>query len=353
MNAYLSDKLKVVSALSMLLVIFIHSFNLSVRLKTGYVVLDRGYNFFIQEFISHGMARTAVPLFFAISAYLFFLNLEGRWSDFVDKYRKRARSLLLPYLFWSLWSVFFIFLMQQLPPPKIFFTNNLVHDFNTHKWLSTVFIHPVAYQLWFLRDLILLVLLSPLVFWLLKHLGFWLLLPFACLWFWNAELYLLSNEAVFFFLIGAYLSRYRSEWLFKLWKTVPTLWFSIAWFIVLMAKIMLTYFNQVDTPAWNLSHKLSIIIGILALWGIYDVLLSNRNRFILRLSVYSFFLYAFHEPVLMAIKSIFFYTLQKTPANWLFIYFFAPLITIGLGIFVAAQLRKRSPVFYGWITGGR
>ena len=101
MNTYLSDKLKVVSFISMMLVIFLHAYNLIVRLKTGPVVIDRGYNFFIQEFISQGLARIAVPLFFTISGYLFFLNLNGTLNEFKEKYRTRTKTLLIPYLFWS------------------------------------------------------------------------------------------------------------------------------------------------------------------------------------------------------------------------------------------------------------
>lgn len=125
MNTYLSEKLKVISFIAMILVVLLHSYNLIVRLKTGTVVLDRGYNFFIQEFISQGITRIAVPLFFAISGYLFFLNLSGTWSEFKEKYRKRIKTLLLPYLFWSLWSLlvclFFNYCQSRFFLPIIWF----------------------------------------------------------------------------------------------------------------------------------------------------------------------------------------------------------------------------------------
>ena len=52
---------------------------------------------------SEGMCRVAVPIFFFISGYLFFVKLE-QWNInvWVDKLRKRAKTLLVPYLLWNI-----------------------------------------------------------------------------------------------------------------------------------------------------------------------------------------------------------------------------------------------------------
>ena len=47
-------------------------------------------NTFIQVFISRGLATTAVPLFFIMSGYFFFLN--GKWGKqvYLDKLKSRS-----------------------------------------------------------------------------------------------------------------------------------------------------------------------------------------------------------------------------------------------------------------------
>ena len=354
MNTYLSDKLKVISFISMVLVVFLHAYNLVVRLKTGPVVLDRGYNFFIQEFISQGMGRIAVPLFFTISGYLFFLGAKGNLAGFGDKIRKRFKTLFIPFLFWSLWSLLLCYLFQLLPPPRIFFANQLVRDYTTTKLLSTIFIHPIAYQLWFLRDLMIMVLLSPLIFWVVQRLKFLPLFLLMLSWFYNANLLLIANEALFFFAFGASLALHQTDILLKQVGSRITLFASVSWVGLIVAKMSLVYFNHPqNTVVFILVHKLGILFGMLALWGIYDQVLQYKKEGLLKLAAYSFFIYAFHEPFIIILKPALFTLLGKGALNSLLVYIFAPLISILLGIFVAAQLKRTYPSFYGWITGGR
>ena len=53
MNNYLSLKFKVISFFAIILVVFLHSYNLIVKVDADNVLsLTRGYSTFIQEFIS-------------------------------------------------------------------------------------------------------------------------------------------------------------------------------------------------------------------------------------------------------------------------------------------------------------
>ena len=57
---------------------------------------------------SEGLCRVAVPFFFLISGYLFFVRLE-EWDKFVwfDKLKKRGKTLLAPYLIWNFIAICF------------------------------------------------------------------------------------------------------------------------------------------------------------------------------------------------------------------------------------------------------
>lgn len=59
------------------------------------------YNLF-RVSISHVLTHVCVPTFYLISGYLFFIGLEKwNWNNYLNKLRKRVRSLLVPFLIWN------------------------------------------------------------------------------------------------------------------------------------------------------------------------------------------------------------------------------------------------------------
>ena len=84
MTQYLSDKLRVLSLISIILVLYIHSGFHADEIE-GMVMNDR-----VQEFVSGMMGRCAVPLFYVISGYLFFLKVPEGMKSIYGKMRKRG-----------------------------------------------------------------------------------------------------------------------------------------------------------------------------------------------------------------------------------------------------------------------
>jgi surface polysaccharide O-acyltransferase-like enzyme len=117
---------------------------------------------FLQYFISQGLFRLPTPIFFSISGYLFFLNMKGKQSEFILKFKKRIKTIVIPYLFWSTSGVLIYFALQIIPQSRAFFNKELVINYSLLKLLNTIFFNPVPGQLWYLRDLIMLVFLSPI-----------------------------------------------------------------------------------------------------------------------------------------------------------------------------------------------
>lgn len=91
MNLYLSNKIKVVSFLLIVLVLYIHS---------GFNVEEIGgmkLNNYFQLVLSGWLGDLAVPLFFVVSGYLFFKGTEQHSAQVVkSKIRKRMLNLLHP-----------------------------------------------------------------------------------------------------------------------------------------------------------------------------------------------------------------------------------------------------------------
>jgi len=62
---------------------------------------------FVRFFISQGVARVAVPLFFLVSGYLFFLG-QWSWSSMRASSKRRVNTLLIPFLSGnsSTWAIY-------------------------------------------------------------------------------------------------------------------------------------------------------------------------------------------------------------------------------------------------------
>lgn len=358
MNTYLSDKLKIVSLISMILVVFLHSYNINVSFNSGSISFNSGYNLFIQNFLSQGLTRIAVPLFFMISGYLFFLKFNGTKNEFKIKFKKRIKSLLLPYLLWSIYGLIFFYLLQLIPYAKNFFVNNIISNYSFQRILETIFINPLPYQLWFIRDLFVMVIFSPIIYWLIRFLRLFPVLLLSVIWFvfFDFSFYILSNEALLFFFIGSYFAINKNNFIFNIFDNKYYFLFFILWIVILFIKTQLIQMNLELDLIIGFLPKLSILIGIISLWTIYDIVMKGKtqpNKIILFLTSFSFFIYAFHEPTLILIKKGLFYILGSEEIIGLMIYFVAPIITIFISIFVAYFLKKYIPKFYYLITGGR
>ena len=150
--------------LLMLGVVLIHS-NFSTNFKDispiGKIVMLWG---------SVNIAGCCVPIFFILSGFLFFHNID-KFSKtvYLSKLHSRIRSLLIPYILWNLVAaVLFIFKVKVLgfPGYDVIVDNHIrVLHFIKGFWdLNNGY--PYEFSFWFIRSLMIFVVLSPLV-WLI------------------------------------------------------------------------------------------------------------------------------------------------------------------------------------------
>lgn len=166
-----------------------------------------------QHIVSTEIARIAVPLFYFMSGYLFFYrSTPFSLAVYGQKIKKRGHSLLVPYLFWNAAVFLLLFLAQQCMPELTSGQNKAVTDYHWTDWLNLFWSHrdgrPVCYQFWFIRDLFVVMLLSPLLHLLLRRLRWTVVGLFGLLWVFNGWYAVpgLSITAFFFFSWGAYYS---------------------------------------------------------------------------------------------------------------------------------------------------
>jgi fucose 4-O-acetylase-like acetyltransferase len=356
MTKYLSDKLKAISFISMILVVYLHAYNLTVNIGSETFLINQSYNSFIQNFIYQGVTRIAVPLFFAISGYLFFINIKkGHYSVFLSKMKTRLRTLVMPYLIWSILGLTLYFVLQSIPISTPFFTNELIREYSFSQWLQSVFINPVPYQLWFIRDLIVLISLSPLIYWLLNRVNYFFLTVLVVPWFYSFSFIAFSSEALLFFTIGAMITLNGFKFPEKKLKSNALLLVFI-WILLISFKTILAHLEFEHEWLIRLLYKMGIVIGMLAVWYAYDMVLCNKKisqQWIYKSFQYTFFLYVFHEPLLTILKKALYYLLGKTEWDSFIIYLSAPTITIFIAILVGWFLKKITPRLYSLLSGGR
>lgn len=354
MTEYLSQKLKAISFFAIIMVVLLHCYNLDIKQAGVVLKFEKGYNWYIQTFISSGLTRIAVPLFFLISGFLFFFSFNGNF-DFLIKIKKRFKTLVIPYFFWVFFGAIFYFILQTFPQSQHFFTKKLIREFDFLDWLNIIFVNPIPYQLWFLRDLIILMILSPLIYFLVKRTGLFFLFFLSIFWFLNQDNYFFTSESILFFSTGIFIVLKKPEISLKKIRKPLIFFFLTAWIFFLILKTTLEFYTTINIYS-VLSLKISILFGIPAFWLLYDLLFENTVKRVEnynKVFEFSFFIYLFHEPVLTIIKKGLFFILGKEEKNYLLIYFLSGFLIITLSLAIGFLMKKSFPVIYGFISGNR
>lgn len=129
---------------------------------------------FYYDFLTRANVMFAVPGFFMCSGFLFFLNYRDIES-YKKKMASRIKGLLIPYIIWiSLAMVVTWFIQDCMGLAKLFGAGNmkLIHDFTLHEFVQSYWNvrdgAPFLSTMWFLRDLMVCVLFTPLLYQVLK-----------------------------------------------------------------------------------------------------------------------------------------------------------------------------------------
>jgi len=354
MNKYLSLKFKVLSFILIIMVVYVHSYNIPSYLNDDHKISLRGYNSFIQHLFSQELLRTALRLFFAISGYLFFLNFSGTIDSYSDKLKKRAKLLFVPYLFWSASWILIYCCLQYFALTRSLFKGTLINELSFTSLLGTLFLHPIPFQLWSIKELIILSLLSPILYFLIKQFKYAVTIIFFIAWFSNLNLYIFSSDSISFFSFGATLSILKSERL-KIICTKKHLAFVYIWLTICFFATILDYQNFQNKVLFDLLKQIGILFGIVSIWVLYDLLPKYKNieeRKFFKFFSFSFFIYAFHLPLITFVRAILF-RFGNTEFISFSIYILAPIIVICFILVTGYYWKKVFPRFYKIISGGR
>ena len=361
-------------------IILIHS-NLA-RLGISIHGVQYGLNypdwyFYFCVLFSEVLSSICVPLFFLISGYLFFYKVaDFNGNIYGQKLKKRIRTLLIPYLLWNLIALLlkvvkmlpiFSSVFQNINDVEFYFTPlRLFNSFFYDDWTNGLFVYPeigvtlespipVNGPMWYVRDLMVIMLFTPIIYWLIRKLRIWFIVGLGVILYYGSHhvfpdmhYFNLVLDNVFFFSWGAYYSINKLNIVSEMrrFKYIPII------FIVLLVVSMFIH----NTDYNRFVHLPTVVIGIMFSIGLVSCLLeSDKIHVNETLANSSFFVFALHSLILNEIGKTLFVMLgcNDSPLVLLFLYIAIPTVTIIICVALYKLLNRFMPTICALLTGGR
>lgn len=318
----------------------------------------------LQIFVSEVIPHIAVPLFMLISGYLFFRNTDDfSLPVYLNKLKSRARSLMLPYVLWCAIAYVLLAVQGLCPVSPMAFIQGL---WDTSLWTpsggspsSIAFTNmPVDMPLWFLRDLIVIVAFSPLVYLLVRYTRWIGVAVLGAWWFshWMPKPGGFGADTMFFFTAGACFGIQKLNFLratrkLALWCIIPALVLMVwDFFIVNNYYIELGRMNY-NWIIFNAFLFTAVIVTphLFALWA--DKMHVQPPSFS---GNFSFFLFATHALYMMSLRTWLYSMLQpQSQWEWCSFYLFNIAVVVTLSLAVFLLMRRLTPRTLSVLIGGR
>lgn len=354
----------------MVLVVFIHTLSNVVHpvplpLSTSALMLNvvdgGGIYLFISELVSHSLGRIAVPFFFFISGYLLLYKEDYSLDFYKRNLKKKARTLLLPYILWNLICLGIYFLKVRLSAYlglEVYEAELLL--LSTPLWQNLI--EPVNFPLWYVRDLIVMNLLLPFFYYLFRSTGGWGILALYLGYLFGLELPIPGFGAAAMLYVGAgiYCGRHRVNVLAICHRLRY-----VAGIVLLVLVLWALFYNQ--HPRVESLIRLYIPLGIVCVFNltawVYRCSLDPSPRYrLFRLWVAwcryclpaLFFVYVTHTLVINKMINRALAALGGGSGYWqLFAYFAGVGLTVMVCIIGYRVLMRLSPRLMAVLTGGR
>ncbi len=342
-----SMALRIAVTLATLLVVLRHGFNLHRFYPDGLqgmVICDA--NVFCQCFLSE-FSALAIPAFFFISGILFFQNVDC-FTDIQAKWRRRVKSLLLPFLYWNTLILGVLILLSRFPPchKQLVATYSFSLDW---QWLlARLSIKPIVGQFWYIRTLLLFCLSAPICLLLYKNAIASICTLCMLLFFWMpVDCGILSSEGMFWFFFGGLIG-YR-KWYLILFQLQ-----SACWLIACMVSvnILLTIFHcQWNIVSWYVRIALSVYL--LFQLSVFLESFPRISALICRFGKHAFFVYALHAILLSLSELLLAKSLPHNPWSSFCCYWGCIVLTVFFSMTVSSLLRDHFPKLASLLNGYR
>ena len=210
---------------------------------------------------------------------------------------------------------------------------------------------PIDFPLWYVRDLMVVILLSPLIYRLVKG-GVVLVAALGLLWFaFEIEFIGIEVTGFFFFSLGAYLAVNKID-VPKVFCSkrivIPMVFIAIVLIIIDMTMRGENYHHLI--------HKFTILMGIITMFICAASMVKSRKSISLinRFASATFFVYALHGLYVATLRKGLYMALQPTSnAAVVGTYVLGIILTILLNLICYYALKRFCPSVSRLLNGGR
>jgi len=315
--------------------------------------------------VSQRIAPMAYLFFFFIAGYLFFKTGQFSADIYIKKLARRAFSLLMPF---ALWNILFLLLCiiiglftGNVPILGIPFDDMSFADAMKSFWNISMIqggshiAAPIDIPFWFVRDLMVIMLLSPLVFLavklfiilggkrpLVRYLLFMAVIFAIGYW---PDITGLNPDGFLFFAYGAYYGIRKKEFI------VAMLPYTLPAFIMLCIVMVIEIFLPC-TFIYRLEYVVALVFGL----SLTTIMVRAGTWYVnMTLANGSFFIFACHYMLLGPIVAILGKGWIMPHSSWLalLIYLVTPAIVVALGMLLYWLMRTRLPFTTFILMGGR
>jgi fucose 4-O-acetylase-like acetyltransferase len=261
----------------------------------------------------HVVSRSAVPIFFLISGYYFFYGKAFTLEAYKQKIKKRVRTLLVPYILWNTLLIL-VTLARKIAAVMLKGKplSSITDYFSQHGWLdmywscqtwgsTTTWLGdeinpsnwgPILVPMWFMRDLMVVCLFAPLIYWLIRKCGKVYILVLFLVYLSKIWIYLpgISCTAFLFFSWGAFYAIHGKNMVEAFHKVrIPV---CILYFLLLIPSI---YYDGPYTPVGSYLYPFFVVSGVVTYINLAaEAMKRGWIRSHKTLSQSAFFIYGLH-----------------------------------------------------------
>ena len=353
-EAWFRNKVYWLSFLFSILVVWAHSLN-GELFVTGQAELEALQR--LEHLAAGRLAQIAVPGFFMISSYLFYRNFQP--NKLMEKWRSRSRTILLPYLLWNALYYAAYAAVTRIPAIRQFIGKPPVL-LTAREFMKALLYYEYNPVFWYLFQLILLILLAPILYLILRRTISGLLCLFfliLCLWK-GWSLPWLNLDALFYYSVAAFLAlgrdRLGNPLEHRLSGVLREQW-KHRFIQIIMLSVSFLLLQLLSIPG-ALLYARPLHTVLIRLWGVCTAVCVIRMVPLLPagdLIKNSFFLYAVHFPWVRFFNKFAALVLPSTSASALFMFVLMPVFIILITWIISSIMKKFLPGVYLILSGGR